>query len=336
MRWMSKSIIGSYQVCEMQNNPSSKIFISLLSGIFLVVVTSRYLQQTNPSPSLTSSSTISAEPSGLTLSFTPQMDADAPDLPYYQKVDTVAEVQHDKLSGLVFHPQRKTLFTVSDWGQISEIATDGTLIQQKQVAKKVDFEGITYNPATGLLYAVIEGEEAILEVKPETLEAGRKIPIDLTFEGKVLLTRKKKGLEDITFVPAAAGSPNGTFYLVNQSDTLAGLDASIILEVKIDDAANEPKAHILRYFSVGVTDLSGIHYDLSRQQLFIISNANNLLLLVNLSGQVLGVSPLPGKKQEGLTIDEAGFLYIAQDRNTGLLKFKPVNAEAINVEGAIE
>jgi uncharacterized protein YjiK len=102
----------------------------------------------------------------------------------------------------------------------------------------------------------------------------------------------------------------------------------MVLEVKIDDTGNEPKAFILRYFSVGITDLSGIYYNATQQQLAIISKENNLLILVNLAGQVLGASPLPGKKQEGLTIDEAGFLYIAQDRNHSLLKCKPMTAEA--------
>jgi uncharacterized protein YjiK len=304
----------------MPKNLFTKFFIVLVSTTFLTFFTSCRSQETT-TPS--SASLVSAKP---TLSLVPSENL-APHFPSYQQVDNFAK-QYDKLSGLVFHPQRKTLFAVTDWGQIIEIGTDGTLIQQKEVTKKADFEGITYNPGTGLLYIVIEGEETILEVNPETLEAGRKIPIELTFQGQELLTRKGKGLEDITFVPTVPGSPTGTFYVVNQSDTLEGQDASMVLEVKIDDTGNEPKASILRYFSVGLTDLSGIYYNATQQRLAIISNENNLLIVANLAGQVLGVSPLPGKKQEGLTIDEAGFLYIAQDRNHSLLKFKPMTAEA--------
>ncbi|NIN37066.1 MAG: hypothetical protein GTO60_19020, partial [Gammaproteobacteria bacterium] len=65
----------------------------------------------------------------------------------------------------------------------------------------------------------------------------------------------------------------------------------------------------------------GIHYTPSSRRLLIISDANNLLLDVSLTGQVLETYLLPGKKQEGITIDEDGFLYIAQDTDEALLKF---------------
>lgn len=251
----------------------------------------------------------------------------------YETVDNFGQAKSDKLSGIIFYPRRKTLFAVSDNGRIIELKTDGTLIQRKQIRKKADFEGITYSPATGMLYVAIEGEEIILEVNPETLEAARDIPIDRMFEGGILLSPEGNGIEGITFVPTSDGATNGSFYLVNQSDELGGTDPSIVFEVEINHAApprgasttNESKARIIRYFSVGVTDLSGIHYVPSSHRLLIISDANNLLLEVSLTGQVLETYPLPGKKQEGITRDEEGSLYIAQDTKEALLKFTPLD-----------
>lgn len=243
----------------------------------------------------------------------------------YKMVDDFGQAKSDKLSGLVFYPQRKTLFAVSDNGRIIELKTDGTVIQKKQLRKKADFEGITYNPATEMLYIAIEGEEIILEVNPETLEAERDIPIDRMFEGDILLSPEGDGIEGITFVPASDGATNGSFYLVNQSDELGGTDPSVVFEVEINHAVDEPKARITRYFSVGVTDLSGIHYVPSSRRLLIISDANNLLLEVSLTGQVIETYPLPGKKQEGITTDEEGSLYIAQDAKEAPLKFTPLD-----------
>lgn len=249
----------------------------------------------------------------------------------YATVDNFEKAKTGKLSGIVFYPPRKTLFAVSDNGRIIEIKTDGTFIQKKQIREKADFEGITYSPATGMLYVAIEGEEVILEVNPETLEAERDIPIDRMFEGDILLSPEGNGIEGITFVPAGDGAANGSFYLVNQSNELAGTDPSIVFEVEINQGANEPKARIIRYFSVGVTDLSGIHYVPSSRCLLIISDTNNLLLEVGLTGQVLETYELPGKKQEGITTDEDGFLYIAQDTKEALLKFTPLDkANATN------
>lgn len=243
----------------------------------------------------------------------------------YEMVDGFSKDMADKLSGIVFYPPRGTLLAVSDNGWVIELKTDGTFVQKKPVLKKADFEGITYNPAADMLYVAVEGEEAILEVNPETLEAGRSIPIDRMFEGNILLSPEGNGIEGITFVPAADGAAHGSFYLVNQSDELEGTDASIVFEVEINQDAGEPQARIVRYFSIGVTDLSEIYYVPSSSDLIIISDDNDLLLEVSLTGQVLATYPLPGKKQEGVTRDGDGFLYIAQDTKEALVKFTSPN-----------
>lgn len=241
----------------------------------------------------------------------------------YKQVDSFGEVKAGRLSGVVSYPPRRTVFAVSDEGRIIEIETDGSLIQKKQLRKKADFEGITYSPATEMLYIAIEGDEVILEVNPETLEIVRDIPIDRAFEGSVLLAPEGCGIEGITFVPSSKSTTDGTFYLVNQSHELEGTDSSIIFEVDVSNVAGKPIARILRYFSVGVTDLSGIYYVPAHRHLFVISDTNDVLLVVSLSGQILDIYSLPGKKQEGITLDEDNFLYIAEDAKNTLLKFKP-------------
>jgi uncharacterized protein YjiK len=241
----------------------------------------------------------------------------------------VAIINSGALSGVTFHPQRKTLFAVSDEGHIIEMETGGTILQQERVRKGADFEGITVNPVTGLLYVAVEGDEVILEVKPSTLEVVRDIPIDRLFDESILLDPKGNGVEGITFVPAnaAAGATRGTFYLVNQSMELGGKDPSIVFEVDITDSESEPQAKIVRYFDLGVTDLSGIHYDPSGHQLIVISDANDLAMKVNLDGGIENVYPLPGENQEGIIIDNDGFLYIAQDSNRGMIKLSPTESD---------
>jgi len=311
-----------------------KFSIFVLGATALASITSCQ-SKTSAGPTLpiemTSTPSSSVEAPVQTPSSTPdhQIETDNADNPYdpflYEIVDGFSNAQSEKLSGIVFYPPRETLFAVSDNGWIIEIKTNGTFIQKKQIRKKADFEGITYSPATGMLYVAIEGKEVILEINPETLEAERDFPIDRIFEGNILLPPEGNGLEGIPFVPASDGTANGSFYLVNQSKELGGTDPSIVFEVEINDAGSEPYARIMRYFSVGVTDLSGIHYSPSSRRLLVISDANNLLLEVGLSGQVLKTSLLPGKNQEGISTDADGFLYIAQDRKEALLKFTPLN-----------
>lgn len=47
-------------------------------------------------------------------------------------------------------------------------------------------------------------------------------------------------------------------------------DPSILSEVEIIGSENEPQARIVRHFSLGVADLSGLHYDPSAQRLHSI------------------------------------------------------------------
>gem|GEM_PF-1943978 len=261
-------------------------------------------------------------------SATPQVNNNTPPQPVpwpYTISDTFSKSRTDELSGVVFHPGRNSLFAVKDKGEVIEIRIDGTLMQGQSVRNKADFEGITYNPRTDLLYVVIEGEEVILTVDPQTLEARQAIPIDRMFEGQLLLPPAGDGIEGITVVPSLDGLAPDTFYLVNQSEVLTGMDASVVLEVVIDEAAAEPVARIVRYFSVGVTDLSGIHYT-PEGMLLILSDDNDLLLAVTLSGQVQKIYSLSGGKQEGLTVDGEGFLYLAYDEKSApLTKFGAPN-----------
>lgn len=103
----------------------------------------------------------------------------------YTAVDHFGTTKAEKLSGIVYYSPRGSLFAVSDNGQLSEIATDRTLLQQKEIRKKADFEGITYHPTTGMLYVAVEGKEIILEIDPQILTTVREIRIDRMWVGQV-------------------------------------------------------------------------------------------------------------------------------------------------------
>lgn len=226
-------------------------------------------------------------------------------------------------SGICFHPQRKTLFVVGDGGDVGELKTDGTMIRQKRI-RKADFEGITCNPATGLLYIAVEGEEKILEVEPDHLRILREFRIERTFNGKLRMKKGGDGIEAITFVPNARLPHGGCFYVANQGRNLTNTnDVSAIfeLEVPLTDTATNGVAKIKRCIPIGAIDLAGLHYDATSDHLLVVSDKMNLLFKVALDGNVLASHPFPGTNQEGVTLDREGFMYIAQDSG-GILKLK--------------
>jgi len=242
----------------------------------------------------------------------------------YEWVGNIDRVDFNEPSGIVFHPQRGTLFVVGDNGDICEIRTDGNLVKQKRI-RAADFEGITCDPSTGLLYIAIEGEEKIVEMDPEDFGVLREFAIDRVFQEKTVLKAGGSGIEAIAFVPDANHPEGGTFYVSNQAFDLNNLeDPSAIFEVEVplkSGSAGGTTAKIIKYFALGVIDLSGLHYDSVNDRLCVISDATNTFFEITRAGRILRSYAFPENDQEGITIDGEGFLYIAQDSG-GIIKLK--------------
>ena len=237
-----------------------------------------------------------------------------------ERVGDIDQVQFNEPSGLCYHARRGTLFAVGDEGDVGEMATDGTMVQQKRV-RSADFEGITYDPSSGLLYVAVEGEESILEMDPDSLKVLREFDIPRSFQGATLMKAGGQGIEAITFVPDPKHPQGGTFFVANQSMKMNDPeDISGIFELEVP-LKNPGKVKILRYFEPGIPDLSGLYYDFADDRLYAISDATDQIMAYSRSGERLGLWTLPGNDQEGLAADAQGFLYIAQDSG-GIIKFK--------------
>ncbi len=254
----------------------------------------------------------------------PLPGGDPPLLPH-EWIGNIDRVDFNEPSGICFHAQRKTLFVVGDEGDVYEIMTDGTPIQQKHL-RDADFEGITHDPSTGLLYIAVEGEETILEVEPETLDIRREFAIERRFEGRLLLKIGGGGIEAITYAPDPTHPEGGTFYVANQGFSLEHEeDISAVFEIEVplkSQREHNLSGRIRRYFRIGAIDLAGLHYDHKTGKLLIISDETDRLFELDASaGTLLRAFTLHGRDQEGIAVDEHGFLYIAQDSG-GILKIR--------------
>jgi len=236
-------------------------------------------------------------------------------------VGDIDQIKLNEPSGICFHDQRGTLFLVGDEGDICEIKTDGSLVKKKHI-RDADFEGITHDPATGLLYAVIEEEEKVLEIDPENFEVLREFSVPRDFNGKTLLAAGGQGIEGITFAPDPKHPEGGIFYVANQAFTLTDkqdISAVFSLELPLRSKTAEPR--ITGYFEPGIIDLSGLYYDSGTDHIFVTGDATNTLLEYSRRGELYSVYAFPGDNQEGITVDSDGFIYIAQDSG-GVIKLK--------------
>lgn len=223
-------------------------------------------------------------------------------------------------SGICYHPLRKTLFVVSDEGEVVEMQTDGTPVLRQKVPG--DLEGVTVNPETGLLYIVKEGDDVILEFDPEKKKVLRTFPLNRSYNGNPEYIQKQEGydngIESIQFILDENHSEGGTFYLGNQ------WDPPCVMEVLVPLKSCQEKvceAHILRVLPLKMDDPAAMHFDSRSGLLNIVSDADNILVEIDLSGKIIREYAFLGDNQEGITIDEEGYLYIAQDSG-GIIKVK--------------
>ena len=103
-------------------------------------------------------------------------------------------------------------------------------------------------------------------------------------------------------------------------------EKSVIVEVEAPlrtDHGAGGKARIIRFFGLGVIDLSGLHYDQTTRHLFVVSDGSNTIYEIDLHGRIYRARAFPGCDQEGLAFDDEGYLYIAQDSG-GIIKIKPL------------
>ncbi len=224
-------------------------------------------------------------------------------------------------SGICYHPLRKTLFVVSDEGEIAEITTDGDPIFNQEIPG--DLEGVTVDPHTGFLYIVREGEDIILEYDPDEKAVTREFPINREYAGNPEFIEKQtdkfdNGIEDIAFIPDRNHPEGGTFYVGNQIDPACILELYVPLKTS---RAPSSEATILRVLPFEMDDPAAMYYDPRTKRLNVVSDFDNILVELTLDGKLIHEYAFLGDEQEGLARDEQGFLYIAQDTG-GILKIK--------------
>jgi DNA-binding beta-propeller fold protein YncE len=229
-------------------------------------------------------------------------------------------------SGLCYHPVRGTLFAVGDGGHVLEMTTNGTPVKLRHVGK-IDFEGITVDPSSGLLYIAVEGADRILEMDPEELRVQRTFQVPRTFEGRMILKPGGNGIEAITFIPSTNSPNGGTFIVANQVFELnIADDRSALIELEVPlraPAGTNIPVRVIRVIEPGVVDMSALHYDAESGHIFVVSDTANLLLELARDGALVRAWAFPGKDQEGLAVDPDGYVYTAQDSG-GITKCKKI------------
>ncbi len=80
-------------------------------------------------------------------------------------------------------------------------------------------------------------------------------------------------------------------------------------------------------------DLTAITWSEALDRLLVIADAKDRILVVRADdGAVEAEVPIPGRQQEGLTLDAAGGLWIADDLDKSLLRLKDAAAKLLAMQ----
>jgi len=220
-------------------------------------------------------------------------------------------------SGVAFHPTRNTLFAVGDEGDVAEVGLDGSLLHLSVLGG--DLEGVSCDPASGLVYVLREGPDEIVEIAPDTLEPLRRFSLVRSWGSDPdYLRTGGDGLEGLAFVPSAGHGEGGTFFAVNQNDPPALLELLLPIRTQQGDGT----ARILAAHEWRPAALSAVVWHPERDLFLVTSALSGRVEVVDRDGSRRGSFRIPGFLPEGLALLPGGVFIIAQDTG-GLIQWKP-------------
>lgn len=214
-------------------------------------------------------------------------------------------------SGICYAKNTNSLFVANDEGKVFEISTEGKILREKRLGN-YDLEGVACDSKKGKLYFSVEGDDNVLIVNQKTLNIQKEVKIKRDFKKvKVLKKDKKNGLEGITI------TPNG-IYLSNQSTKKwPKSDPSVLIKL---NSLKKKKVAIKGIVDHGYKDIAGLSYH--NGYLYMVSDSENLLIKYDLKNKkTISTKELSDFAQEGVTFDDDGYIYFADD-NGRILKYK--------------
>lgn len=148
-----------------------------------------------------------------------------------------------------------------------------------------------------------EKKKTILIVDKDSFKIKRKVQISQIFKNKKILDgSNNSGLEAITII-------NGKVFLSNQSKKVS---KSFLFEI---DSIFKDTAEIVNTIHTGYIDIAGLTFH--KDFLYMVSDKDNLLIKYDIKKEkTVKVIKLQKFAQEGITFDDSGYVYIADDKGS--------------------
>lgn len=229
-------------------------------------------------------------------------------------------------SGVAYHPQRKTLFLVSDKGQFAEMDLSFKVLRRYRL--RGDLEGITVHPVTGSLFIAAENAAIVYEYDLTAGRVLRTIRIDIRshddFADGLIPNR---GIEGIAIVETSDNEYQ-LFAVVESdpprlislsadvsSETTAHARARVAENSRLDPIREE--ARVIASYDLGLRRLSDVCDDPASRAMIVISSKAHTAILFELDRRAVRSRTIPGIRPEGLCILPDGTAILVQDTEPG-------------------
>ena len=208
-----------------------------------------------------------------------------------------------EVSGIVYHPTRKTYVVVSDEGQVAEVSATGALLHEWKLGSAYDLEDVTLiDAASSVVYLADENTSSALAFD---LATGKLTGKSWSFASYIYETADGAGLEGLTYVPDGQHPfgttvSGGVFYAGWQQD-----GDIYVFEPNLSTGASTYREEL--HLEKGLTDLSALSYDRTSKIVYVVYDGLDRLEQRTTKpaacwpSALLSVTSLPGSNQEAFS-----------------------------------
>ncbi len=219
-------------------------------------------------------------------------------------------------SGVAYHPGLGHFFVVGDEGRLVELDGEGRALGSQRI--KGDLEDVAVHTPSGNLLLLAEKRSELVWYDPTAHEERKRWRLDDAAVLGEAPGDKNQGFEGLALRGDPSRPGGGVFYLVHQRSP--SMIAGAAFDPQRPAGVLGGDVVVDRWSMKGHHDLTAATYVPSLDRLLVIADARDRLLVVRMDGSTEAETALPGVQQEGLCLDPAGNLWVADDRS-GLLRF---------------
>jgi uncharacterized protein YjiK len=220
-------------------------------------------------------------------------------------------------SGIAFHPRLRRLFVVGDEGTLAELDSDGRIVHATPLA--ANLEDVAVHDPSGALVLLdeVRGELIVYDAEAHAVKGRWRLDTAALTGNR---QKGRDGFEGLAFRPEAGRPGGGIFYLAHQRGP------AMLIAVAFDPSgapgAIGASAVVERWEMKGHRDLTALSWSPALGRLLLLADAEDELLVLRPDGAVEKRLRVPGVQQEGVCMDEAGALWVADDRAANVVRYE--------------